>query len=117
MFLSLKWRLQGNNSEGANSFLYEQFFIVWINSLHILSSPVNMRGSRGRTGGSDPLKNHKIGFPSQTGPGTLENHKATKPIFNHRAIISPLAKRYLMAFHWFVDDGPLIYSEKQLKDI
>ena len=36
------------------------------------------------TGGPDtPLKNHKnIGFPSNTGPDPLKNHKATKPAFN-----------------------------------
>ena len=40
------------------------------------------RGTGGR--GSGPrLKNHKlIGFPSNTGPDPLKNHKATKPAVN-----------------------------------
>ena len=43
-----------------------------------------MCGSRGGTGGPDPLlKNHRnIGFLSNTGPDLLKNHKATKPAFN-----------------------------------
>ena len=37
----------------------------------------------GGQGYRTPLKNHKnIGFLSYTGPGTLKNHKATKPVFN-----------------------------------
>ena len=42
-----------------------------------------MRVSRG--GGADPvhMKNHKnIGFLSNTGPDSLNNHKATKPELN-----------------------------------
>ena len=35
------------------------------------------------TGGPDPpLKNHKKGFLSNTGPDPLKNHRATKPAFN-----------------------------------
>ena len=44
-----------------------------------------MRGSRGRTGRvrTTRLENHKaIGFLSNTGPDSLETHKATKPAFN-----------------------------------
>ena len=42
-------------------------------------------------GGLDPLKNHKnIGFPSNTGPDPLINHKATKSAF-----IGTPAKRHL----------------------
>ena len=46
-----------------------------------------MRGSRGGTGGPEPiphpLENHKnIGFLSITGLDTLENLKATKPAFD-----------------------------------
>ena len=43
-----------------------------------------MCGSRGGDRGSGPpLKNHKIiGFPSNTGPDLLKNHKSTKPAFN-----------------------------------
>ena len=43
-----------------------------------------MRGSKGGGLGSRPLGNHKaIGFLSNTGPDSLENHKATctKPDF------------------------------------
>ena len=42
-----------------------------------------MCGSRGGTGGPDPMENHKnIGFLSITGLDPLKNHKATKPAFN-----------------------------------
>ena len=42
-----------------------------------------MRGSRGGGGSGLPLNNHKaIGFLSKTGPDILENHKATKLVFN-----------------------------------
>ena len=35
------------------------------------------------TGGPDPPKSHKtVGFPSNTGPDTKNNHKVTKPAFN-----------------------------------
>ena len=38
---------------------------------------------RGDSGSVLPLKNHKvIGFPSNTGPDPLKNHKSTKPTFN-----------------------------------
>ena len=44
---------------------------------------VHMGGSKGGTGGQDPLKNHRnIGFPSNIDPDPLKNHKATKPKFN-----------------------------------
>ena len=37
------------------------------------------------------LENHKdIGFLNSTGPDPLENHKATKPVFNVR----PMAVRF-----------------------
>ena len=43
----------------------------------------NMYGSRGGTGGPDPLENYKyIGFLSNTGLDPLKNHKAIKPAFN-----------------------------------
>ena len=42
-----------------------------------------MCGSRGGTGGPDPLKNYKnIGFLCNTGSDLLKNHKAAKPAFN-----------------------------------
>ena len=45
---------------------------------------INMGGSRGGGGDSDPLKITKIlvGFLSNTGPDPLKNHKATKPAIN-----------------------------------
>ena len=46
---------------------------------------MNMRGSRGWTGGPDPPPPEKlqnIGILSITGPDSLENHKATKPVFH-----------------------------------
>ena len=66
-----------------------------------------MCGSReGKGFGSPLLKNHKaIGFLSNIGVDPLENHKTTKPAFN----VGPLpAKRHLMAFRWWVDNGPLL---------
>ena len=42
-----------------------------------------MCGFRGGTGGLERLENHKIiGFPSNTGPDSLENHLATKTANN-----------------------------------
>ena len=42
-----------------------------------------MCGSKGGTGGPDPLDYHKaIGFLSNVGPDPLENHKAGQPAFN-----------------------------------
>ena len=39
--------------------------------------------SQGGTGGPDPPeKKRKIGFLSNTGPDSLENHKASKSTFN-----------------------------------
>ena len=52
-----------------------------------LQSIEYMRGSKGRDreSGPLPLKNPKaIGFLSNTGLDPLENHKATKPVFNVR---------------------------------
>ena len=49
---------------------------------------------RGGAGGPDPpLKNHNIGFLSNTRPDLLKNHKATKPAFN----VGPLSARQLLA--------------------
>ena len=43
-----------------------------------------------------PLKIHRnIGFLSNTGPGPMKNHKATKPAFNVWVIIRQSAKRHL----------------------
>ena len=47
---------------------------------------MGMGGSRGGTGGTDPPPppedhNH-IGFPSNTGPDPLKNHKVTKLTFD-----------------------------------
>ena len=52
-----------------------------------------------------PLKNHKnIGFLSNTDPDPLKNHKATKPAFN----FGHYRPASIMAFCWWIDDGPLI---------
>ena len=49
-----------------------------------------MCGSRGGTGGPDPLINYKnIGFLSNTGPDPLKITKATKPEF----IVGPSSDR------------------------
>ena len=70
-----------------------------------------MRGSRGGTGGSEPpppLENQKIYFFSNSGPGTLKNHKATNPEF----IVGPSSARQRnairMAFCWRADVGPIL---------
>ena len=64
-----------------------------------------MRGSRGGTGGSDPLesrggteglKSHKaIGFLSNTGPDRLENQQGYRASTQCWAITEPPAKRHL----------------------
>ena len=61
----------------------------------------------GETGGPDPLKNHKnIGFSSKTCSGPLKNrsHQASIQCL---AIIDTPAKRHLMAFRWWANDGSL----------
>ena len=56
-----------------------------------------------------PLKNHNnIGFPSNTGPDPLKNHKATKPAFNVGPSWALQRNAIQMAFCWRADDGPLI---------
>ena len=58
-----------------------------------------MRGSRWDQGFQTPLENHKnVGFLSSP---------VYKASIRFRAIIGPLAKRHLMAFGWWADDGPL----------
>ena len=51
---------------------------------HVVSVSSSMRGSRGgggHRGSGPPSENHKaIGFLSNTGPGRLKNHKATKTL-------------------------------------
>ena len=58
-----------------------------------------------------PLKITKnIGFYSNTGPGSLINHKATKPVFN----VGPSSVHLRvddggqLAFRWLIDDGRLL---------
>ena len=68
-----------------------------------------MCGTRGGTGGPDPLplKNHKnTGFSSNTGPDPLKNRSCEASILCWAFIGMP-AKRHLMAFRWRADDGPL----------
>ena len=44
---------------------------------------LHVRIQRGDRGSGPLMKNHKfIGFPSNTGPDPLKNHKATKPAVN-----------------------------------
>ena len=65
-----------------------------------------MGGSRGGTGGSGPLKNHKnIGFLFNNGPDALKNHKATKPAFNVGSSSARQRNAISMAFGWRSDDG------------
>ena len=75
----------------------------------LLIGGVNMCGSRGGTGGPDPLpppppppmKNHKnIGFSSNT-----VRYQASIQCWG---IIGTPVKRHLMAFRWRAHDGPLI---------
>ena len=67
-----------------------------------------MDGSRGGTGGPDPLKITKKEFLSYTGPDPLKNHKATKPDFS----VGPSSTRQRhatsMAFRWRADDDPFL---------
>ena len=64
-------------------------------------------GGGGRTGGPDPLKNHKnIGFPGNTGPDPLKNRSYQASI-QCWAIIGTPAKRHLMTLCCRVDDDPL----------
>ena len=59
-----------------------------------------MRRSRGDQGFQTPLENHKnYGFLSSP---------VYKASIRCHAIIGPLAKRHLMAFGWWADDGPLL---------
>ena len=54
------------------------------------------------------MKNHKnIGFPRNTGPDPLKNHSYQASI-QYWAIIGRPAKRHLIEFRWWADDGPLI---------
>ena len=81
--------------------------------LHCLSmypsTVPTMRGSRGGTGGPDPLKNYKnIGFLSNTGPDPLNNHKKNKPAFNVGPSLARQQNTIEMAFRWQANDGPLL---------
>ena len=71
-----------------------------------------MHESRGRTVSPTtppPLKNHKcIGLLSNTGPDTLENHKATKPAFNIEPFLAPKRNSINMTFRLRADDGLLL---------
>ena len=74
-------------------------------------------------GPEPPLKSQKhIGFPSNTGPDLLKNHRANKPTF----YVAP-AKRYLNGVLLAADDGwlkaelgsslPLINYTKKLSKL
>ena len=64
-------------------------------------------GDRGQ-GSGPPLKNHKnIGFSSNTGRDPLKN-RCCQAIIQCWAIIGTPAKRHLMAFLWWADNGALI---------
>ena len=64
---------------------------------------------KGDRGSGPTLKNYKIiGFPSNTGPDPLKNHKATKPAFNVGPSSARQRNAILMAFRWQADDGPFI---------
>ena len=65
--------------------------------------------SKGGTGGPDPAeKSQNIGLnSSNTGPDPLKNHSYQASI-QCWAIIGRPAKRHLMAFGWWADDGPFI---------
>ena len=69
----------------------------------------DMGGSRGETGGPDPLKNHKnIGFLCNTDQDPLKNRNATKPAFNVGPSSARQRNAISMAFRWRADDGPFI---------
>ena len=72
--------------------------------MFIVIAYIVMCGSRGGTGGPDPLKNHKNKvFVSNTGPDPLKNHKDTKPAFN----VGP-SNCHLNGICWRADDDPFI---------
>ena len=72
-----------------------------VNSVIFTNSVKCMGGSSGGGGGGYkgsglPLKNHKnIGFLSNIGPDTQNNHKATKPAFNVGPSSGRTVKRHL----------------------
>ena len=61
---------------------------------------------RGGAGEPDPqaLKNHKIGFLSNTGQDPLKNHKAAKPAFN----VGPSTARQRNTILWRFCGGPMM---------
>ena len=67
-----------------------------------------MGGSRGGVGGqgvqTPPEKSQNIGFPSNTGPDPLKNHKATKPAFN----VGPPSAASETPFKWCFAGGPMM---------
>ena len=72
------------------------------------SSCADPKGGRIGCWDPPPLKNHKnIGFLSNTGSDPLKNCSYQASI-QCWAIIGTPAKRHLMAFHWWADDGLLI---------
>ena len=80
-----------------------------------------IRGSRGGTGGADPLKNHKaIGFICNTCPDPHINHKATKTAFKVGPPSAGALQRNAIsiAFRWRADDGQLlvVFGPHQLKN-
>ena len=63
----------------------------------------------GGQGSGPPLKNHKnIGFHSNTVPDSLKKSQSYQASIQCWATIAPPAKRYLMVFCWWADDGPLL---------
>ena len=68
----------------------------------------NMTRKYSKTCVKRPLKNHKnMGFLSNTGPDLLRNRAATKLVFNFGHSSARQRNAILMAFRWWVDDGPL----------
>ena len=57
--------------------------------------PKLMGGSRGGSGGPNPLQNNKnIGFLCNTGPDPMKKHKATKPAFNVGPFCPPSKRHF-----------------------
>ena len=74
--------------------------------IRLVSGAAHVRIQMG-AGGPDsppPLKNHKKGFFSNTGPSLIKNHKATKPAFS----VGPSSPPSEPPFKWRFAGGPMM---------
>ena len=79
----------------------EVWILVWVSIfMYINTLHARIQGGGGGVGGSGPpwKKYKNIGFSSNTGPYTLKNHKATKPVsmlsHNRHASETPFKWRF-----------------------